>query len=129
MHWTRAYSASSERARARASAVLPTPGESSISTWPSASRATTTSRTTWSGAFTAREMFSLNRDPSSATSIGSSLGAVAIAPWYARPYLTDWAGAGRGTQTAMAEEGERIGVEDARREIAAGDATAGGRSL
>jgi hypothetical protein len=33
---------------------------------------------------------SLNREPRSATSIGSNLGAVAIAPWYARPAAADW---------------------------------------
>ncbi len=86
VHWTRAYSASSERARARARAVLPTPGASSIRTWLSASSATIRSRTTRSGALTASAMFSLRRDPNSATSVGSNLGAVAIASWYARPH-------------------------------------------
>ena len=37
VHWTRANSRSIERASARASVVLPTPGRSSMSTWPSAS--------------------------------------------------------------------------------------------
>ncbi len=35
VHWTRRKSRSSERARARASVVFPTPGTSSSSTWPS----------------------------------------------------------------------------------------------
>ena len=85
VHWTRAYSAASDRASARASAVLPTPGASSISTWPSARRATTRSRMTPSGAFTAPPMFSLRREPISATPLGSIFGAVAIAPWYDPP--------------------------------------------
>ena len=46
MHCTRANSRPSERATARASVVLPTPGRSSIRMWPSASSATTTSSTT-----------------------------------------------------------------------------------
>src|SRR5215204_6902994 len=90
VHWTRAYSASSERASERASAVLPTPGASSISTCPSASSATIRSRTTRSDAFTARAMFSASRVPISATPEGSSLGAVAIASWYAGLQAAYW---------------------------------------
>src|SRR5215216_3183265 len=108
VHWTRAYSASSERASARASAVLPTPGASSISTWPSASSATIRSRTTRSDAFTARAMFSASRVPISATPEGSSLGAVAIASWYAGLQAAGWlsterVAAGRG----VSGEGDR----------------------
>ena len=95
VHCTRAYSASRERASARASAVLPTPGASSISTCPSANRATIRSRTTRSGAFTASAMFSLRREPISATSVGSNLGAVAIGSWYARAQAGDWPGSER----------------------------------
>ena len=62
VHCTRAYSASTERASARASAVLPTPGLSSISTWPSASSATSTSRRVASGALTALATLSRSRD-------------------------------------------------------------------
>src|SRR5918997_2831818 len=79
VHCTRANSASIERAIARASAVLPTPGLSSISTWPSARRATTTSLTVCSGALTARPTFSRSRETSSATVSGFRW-AVAIDP-------------------------------------------------
>ena len=46
VNWMRANEQSSERASARASVVLPTPGTSSTSTWPSASSATTARSTT-----------------------------------------------------------------------------------
>ncbi len=45
MNWIRCQLASMEPARARASDVLPTPGTSSTSTWPSASMAMTASDT------------------------------------------------------------------------------------
>ena len=57
VHWMRAYSASIERASARASAVLPTPGLSSISTCPSAKTDTSRSLSVSSGTLTARAMF------------------------------------------------------------------------
>ena len=50
--------------------------------------------TTRSGAFTPSEMFSARRAPISATSVGSSLGAVAIASWYARTQAPGLASAG-----------------------------------
>ena len=75
------------------------------------------------GAFTAREMFSLSREPRSAISIGSSLGVIAIAPWYAPPQ-PDWGAAGTGTRSAMASDAKKVSVEDARQEVARGDAVA-----
>src|SRR4051812_9438510 len=78
VHWMRAYSASTERASALASAVFPTPGLSSISTCPSASRATITVRSVSSGTFTARATLAAIRPPSAATSDGSIWGTVPI---------------------------------------------------
>src|SRR4051794_28356462 len=78
VHWMRAYSASIERASALARAVLPTPGLSSMSTWPSASRATTTVRSVSSGTLTARETLAAIREPSVATSDGSISGTAPI---------------------------------------------------
>ena len=52
--WTRAVPRSRLRAIARASSVLPVPGTSSSSTWPSASRAIATRRTVSSAPTTAR---------------------------------------------------------------------------
>src|SRR5436305_5117348 len=72
VHWTLAYAASMDRDSARTSAVLPTPGWSSISTCPSAMRATSTSRSVRSGSLTANATLSAMRVPSAATSAGSS---------------------------------------------------------
>src|SRR4051812_7929631 len=76
VHWMRAYSASTLRARARARAVLPTPGLSSIRTCPSATTLTSTSRSALSGALTALATFAEMRAPSAATPSGSSSGTV-----------------------------------------------------
>src|SRR3954469_3933716 len=76
VHWMRAYSASTLRARARASAVLPTPGLSSISTCPSATTLTSRSLSAPSGALTALATFAEMRAPSAATPSGSSSGTV-----------------------------------------------------
>src|SRR5829696_2001393 len=76
VHWMRAYCARTERANARASAVLPTPGWSSTSTWPSASNATSTSLTTSSAALTARPTLVRRRSPSDATAAGSRRGGL-----------------------------------------------------
>jgi rhodanese-related sulfurtransferase len=76
-------------------------------------------------------MLSLSLSPRSATSIGSSLGAVAIAPWYAGPRQADWGYAigpiatlGIGYSNPVSDGKESVGVDEARREIAGGDATA-----
>src|SRR4051812_12165153 len=79
VHWTRAYSASTDLARARARAVLPTPGLSSISTCPSATTDTSRSRSVSSGTLTARAMFPATRWPSAATASGSNSGTLAMA--------------------------------------------------
>src|SRR3954466_15413029 len=76
VHWMRAYSASTLRASARARAVLPTPGLSSISTCPSATTLTSTSLSALSGALTAFATFAEMRAPSAATPSGSSSGTV-----------------------------------------------------
>src|SRR3954447_7217196 len=78
VHWMRAYSASTERASARARAVFPTPGLSSISTCPSASSDTITVRSVSSGTLTARATLAAMREPSAATSDGSISGTVPI---------------------------------------------------
>ena len=61
-------------ASARASRVFPTPGTSSIRTWPSASRATTASRMTSGLPSTTRPTFSisrLERESSSSREVGA----------------------------------------------------------
>src|SRR4051794_9473379 len=68
---TRAKARSSERASARARVVLPTPGRSSMSTWPSASMATRTSSSTASLTSTARRTFPATRRMASAASSSS----------------------------------------------------------
>src|SRR3954470_20841603 len=68
---TRAKARSSERAMARASVVLPTPGRSSTSTWPSATSATSTSSSTSSRTSTARRTFPATRRMVSAASSSS----------------------------------------------------------
>src|SRR4051812_23175885 len=79
VHCTRAYSASIERASARARAVLPTPGLSSISTCPSATTDTSRSLSVSSGTFTALATFPATRWPSAATASGSNSGTLAMA--------------------------------------------------
>src|SRR6476620_634209 len=74
VHWIRANGPSIERASARASAVLPTPGESSIRTWPSAARATSTDRRTSASTSTALATLSARRRPTAAAA-SSSCGA------------------------------------------------------
>src|SRR4051812_20926302 len=74
VHCTRANCRSTERDRARASAVLPTPGASSTSTWPSATRATITLLSVSSSTSTARETFAASRRPR-ATAASHSSGA------------------------------------------------------
>src|SRR4051812_46872676 len=69
--WTRAKARSSERAMARASVVLPTPGRSSTSTWPSATSATRTSSSTSVRTSQARRTFSATRRMVSAASSSS----------------------------------------------------------
>ena len=69
-------------------------------------------------------MFSASRAPISATSVGSNLGVMAIAPWYAPPQYPDWSAAGTGTRSAMASDAKKVSVEDARQEVARGDAVA-----
>ena len=56
MHWMRENSKPIDRASARASAVLPTPGTSSISTWPSLISAISTRSTSPGGVRTAASM-------------------------------------------------------------------------
>src|SRR3954454_15516070 len=74
VHCTRANCMSTDRARARASAVLPTPGASSTRTWPSATRATMTLPSVSSATSTARETFAASRRPT-ATAASHSSGA------------------------------------------------------
>src|SRR4051794_28984475 len=78
VHWMRAYSASTDRAIALASAVLPTPGLSSIRTCPSATTLTSRSLRAVSGTLTALATFAATRWPSAATPSGSSSGTVDI---------------------------------------------------
>ena len=61
VNWIRRNEQSILAAMARASSVLPTPGTSSISTWPSASRATTASRITSGLPRTTSPTFSISR--------------------------------------------------------------------
>ena len=63
--WMRAKEQSSERASARASVVLPTPGTSSTSTCPSASSATTARSTIAGSPLTARRTFAITRSAAS----------------------------------------------------------------
>src|SRR3954451_1685655 len=74
VHCTRAKCRSTERARARASAVLPTPGASSTSRWPSATSATMTWERVSSSTSTARETFAASRR-ARATAASHSSGA------------------------------------------------------
>ena len=59
VNWMRLNEQESERASALASVVLPTPGTSSMSTWPSHSSAVSINSTTSSLPTTARAMFCL----------------------------------------------------------------------
>ena len=68
VNWIRRTVASIERASALASVVLPTPGTSSMSRWPSASRTTRASRTTSGLPSITRLMLAAMRAPSAATS-------------------------------------------------------------
>ena len=58
MNWTRWKRSSSDRASAFASTVFPTPGTSSTSTWPSANRQSSGSRSVSCEAWTAEPRFS-----------------------------------------------------------------------
>src|SRR5664279_1305725 len=80
--WMRANEQSSERARARASVVFPTPGTSSTSTWPSASSATTVRSTASASPLTASPMFAITRSAASRalSSPRGSASAASIAP-------------------------------------------------
>src|SRR5207245_1698669 len=71
-HWTRRKSARIERASARASIVLPTPGTSSMSTWPRASSAATTVSTAARLPSTTRSTLSTSRAASGLSAIRAS---------------------------------------------------------
>src|SRR5262245_1881660 len=63
VNWMRENDASSERARALASIVFPTPGKSSMIRWPSLSRQRTQRRSFSAGAWTTRARFSATACP------------------------------------------------------------------
>ena len=98
----RANEQSSERARARASVVLPTPGTSSTSTCPSASSATTARSTVAGSPLTARRTFAITRSAASRalSSSRGSASAASIASSYAGPCPGDLHDPGSVVRTA-----------------------------
>src|SRR3954463_2683129 len=91
VNWIRRTVASTEAANALARVVLPTPGTSSISRWPSASSTTSASRTTSSLPWITRPMLAAIRAPISATSTDgpAAPSAVRVASVTSPPYVAD----------------------------------------